>query len=64
MKGWENESMVKSLVQVDIESISNDLDTTFGEKLNWVKEIPSEVVDAKEIPFSKLQTLLSETSWF
>jgi len=60
VKGWENESVVKSLVQVDIESISNDLDTTFGEKLNWVKEIPSEAVDAEEIPFSRLQNLLSE----
>ena len=58
VKSWNNTSQVRSSVQVDIDSISNDLDQTFGEKLHWVSEIPSEGVNAKEIPFAELKSLL------
>lgn len=58
VKEWENTSMVRSSVQVDIDSISHDLDETFGEKLHWVSEIPSEGVNAKEVSFAELKSLL------
>lgn len=60
VKNWDNEVNIKSVVQVDIDSISNDLDETFGEKLNWVAVAPSEDELAKEVPFSQIKILLSE----
>jgi cell division protease FtsH len=60
VKGWEKEAPIKSVVQVDIDSISNDLDETFGEKLNWVAVAPVEDSSAQEVPFSQIKSLLSE----
>ena len=42
VKDWEKRVQIKSVVQVDIDSISNDLDETFGEKLNWVAAAPDD----------------------
>ncbi|MBT7972040.1 MAG: ATP-dependent zinc metalloprotease FtsH, partial [Verrucomicrobia bacterium] len=60
VKDWEERVQIKSVVQVDIDSISNDLDETFGEKLNWVAVAPEDDSSAKEVPFSQIKTLLSE----
>ena len=60
VKGWEKEAPIKSVVQVDIDSISNDLDETFGEKLNWVAAPPVGDSSAQEVPFSQIKSLLSE----
>lgn len=60
VKSWDDQKSVKSSIQVDIDSISEDLNQTFGEKLTWVNEIPSEGVNAEEIPFAQLKSLLAE----
>lgn len=57
---WENQKAVKSSVQVDIDSISDDLNQSFGEKLTWVTEVPEEMAAAEEVPFAQLRTLLAE----
>ncbi|MDA7907902.1 ATP-dependent zinc metalloprotease FtsH [Akkermansiaceae bacterium] len=60
VKQWDDQTPIKAIVQVDIDSISNDLDETFGEKLNWVVEAPGQDASAQEVPFSRIKTLLSE----
>lgn len=57
---WEDQKAVKSTVQVDIDSFSEDLSKTFGEKLEWVDESPEGAAEAEVIPFVKLKTLLAE----
>lgn len=60
VKNWENEKPVKSIVQVDIPNISEDLDQRFGEKLDWLDEAPTEEMATEEVTFSKLKALLAE----
>ena len=60
VKEWEDKKDIKSSVQVDIDSISNDLNQSFGEKLTWVNAEPRGMEDAEEIPFAQLRSLLAE----
>lgn len=60
VKQWDEQTPIKAVVQVDIDSISNDLDESFGEKLNWVAAAPDQDGLAQEVPFSQIKTLLSE----
>ncbi|MGC6459746.1 MAG: ATP-dependent zinc metalloprotease FtsH [Akkermansiaceae bacterium] len=60
VKEWEDKKDIKSSVQVDIDSISNDLNQSFGEKLTWVNAEPKGMEDAEEIPFAQLRSLLAE----
>ena len=60
VKSWDDQKSVKSIVQVDINSISDDLNQTFGENLQWVTEAPANTAESEEIPFARLKTLLSE----
>lgn len=60
VKSWDEQKPVKSIVQVDIGSISDDLNQTFGENLQWVNEEPAQSAGSEEVPFAKLKTLLSE----
>lgn len=59
VKQWEDLTPIKAVVQVDIDSISNDLDESFGEKLNWVDKIPQQDEMSQEVPFSQIKTLLA-----
>ena len=60
VKTWENQKPVKSSIQVDINSISDDLNQSFGERLSWVKEVPKGMESAAEIPFAQMRNLLAE----
>ena len=60
VKSWDQQSIVKSSIQVDIDSISQELNQTFGERLAWVDEAPSIAESAEEIPFAQLKSLLAE----
>ena len=60
VKEWEDKKDIKSSVQVDIDSISNNLNQSFGEKLTWVNAEPKGMEDAEEIPFAQLRSLLTE----
>lgn len=57
---WDKQNAVKSVVQVDIPSISEDLDQLFGEKLDWVEEAPIEDQVTEVISFSTLKSLSRE----
>ncbi len=60
VKAWDKQSAVKSSIQVDIDSISQELNQTFGERLSWVDEMPAVGASAEEIPFAELKSLLAE----
>ena len=60
VKSWNDQKPVKSVVQVDIASISAELNQTFGENLQWVGEEPVQVAGSEEIPFARLKAMLSE----
>jgi len=60
VKGWNNQAPVKASIQVDIDSITEGLTQSFGEKLTWVNEAPPESASAEEVTFAQFKTLLSE----
>ena len=60
VKSWDEQEPVKSVVQLDINSIGNDLNNTFGENLQWVDAPPEGSEQVKEVPFAHLKTLLAE----
>ena len=60
VKSWDQQSAVKSSIQVDIDSIGHELHQTFGERLSWTNDLPEVASSAEEIPFAQLKSLLAE----
>ncbi|MEN8774008.1 MAG: ATP-dependent zinc metalloprotease FtsH [Akkermansiaceae bacterium] len=54
---WDDLKPVKAVVQVDIDG--EDLDQTFGEKLDWVADAPNGSADIEEVTFADLKALLA-----
>jgi cell division protease FtsH len=57
---WDNQKPVKAAIQVDIDSFSDELNQSFGERLEWVDEVPDRMAKAEKIPFAKMRSLLAE----